>query len=290
MTKQAFIFEVSDNSFDRYVIGNSNRAPVVVAFIAAWSEPCIRLCGLFENLAKEFPEQFVFAKVDIDENERLRQDYTIENVPTLKVFVDGQVIRSEEGLIEEHEARAILKDLDIYDESEELRRQARTLHMQGATPEAILLLSQAMKLSPSNVRVAMDMVQIFIDLGETDQAAGLFNRLPDTARKSATGQSLSGQLWIIEQAMKTPGLQSLNQTLLAEPDNFDARFDSAICEIAEHNYQQALDHLLHIQQNQSEYREGAARELILTIINTIAPNNPEMASRYRSQLASILDV
>jgi putative thioredoxin len=290
MSKEAIIFEVSESSFEKYVIANSNKAPVVVAFIAAWSEPCVRLCGLFENLAIEFPEQFVFAKADIDENEELKQQYSIENIPTLKVFIDGQVVRSEEGLLEESDARALLKDFDIYNESEELRLQARTLHIQGATSEAIMMLSRAMKLNPSNVRVAMDMVQVFIDLGEIDQAVDLFNRLPDVDKNSPTGQSLSGQLWIIEQAAKTAGLQSLNESLLADPDNFDARFDCAICEIAEHNYQQALDHLLYIQQHQSEYREGAARELILTIINTISPNNPELAKQYRSQLGAILDI
>ncbi|MBT8119551.1 MAG: tetratricopeptide repeat protein [Gammaproteobacteria bacterium] len=290
MSKQAFIFEVSDRSFDKYVIGNSDKVPVFVAFISVWSEPCIQMSDMFAGLAKEFAEEFVFAKVDVEENGQLKEQYGIENVPTLKVFVDGQVVAIEEGLLSEQEARALLKNFAIVNKAEEQRLQARQLHMQGETQEAVMLLTLAIQQDPSNTRVAMDMVQIFIDMGEIEQASSLFNRLPEKDKASETGLSLSGQLWIIEEAAKTAGLEALNEVIATNPDDYDARFDCAICEIAAHNYQQALDHLFHIQQNNADYKEGAAREMIITIINTIAPNNPEMAQQYRTQLAGMLAV
>ena len=290
MSKQAIIFEVSDRSFEKYVIGNSNKAPVFVAFIAVWSEPCIIMSDMFAGLATEFAEQFVFAKVDIDENSELKEKYDIQNVPTLKVFVDGKAVVTEEGNLTEDEARAILKNFDIVNKTEEMRMQARQLHMQGETAEAIMTLTKAIKQDPSNTRIGIDMVQIFIDMGEYEQASNLFDRLPEKDKTGETGLSLSGQLWIIEEASKTDGLLLLNEKLLINPDNFDARFDAAICEIALHNYQKALDHLFFIQQNKADFKEGAAREMIITIINTIAPNHPEMAQQYRTQLAGMLAV
>jgi len=290
MNKQAIIFEVSDRSFDKYVIGNSDKAPVFVLFMNVWSEPCNQSADMFSALAEEFAEQFIFAKVDIDENKELVEQYKIENVPTLKVFVDEKEAVSEEGRLSEEEARALLKRFDIVNESDEMRIRARQHHMQGETPQAIMLLSQAMQQDPSNTKVAMDMVQIFIDMGEIEQANGLFNQLPDPVKNSETGLSLTGQLWIIDEASKTAGLQSLKESILANPDDFDARFDCAICELAQHDTQQALDHLFYIQQNNADYKDGAAREMIITIINTIAPNDPETAQQYRAQLAGILAV
>ena len=67
MSKQAFIFEVSDRSFDKYVISNSSKAPVFVAFIGVWSEHCIAMSDMLSGLATEFAEEFIFAKVDIDD-------------------------------------------------------------------------------------------------------------------------------------------------------------------------------------------------------------------------------
>ncbi len=290
MSKQAFIFDVSDSSFDKYVIGNSSKAPVFVAFISVWSEPCITMSDMFAALASEFAEEFIFAKVDIEENSELKEKYNIVNVPTLKVIVDGEVVASEEGQLSEAEARALLKNYGIVNQTEEKRLQARQLHMQGKTQDAIMLLTLAIQQDPSNTNVAMDMVQIFLDLGEIEQASSLFNRLPESVKSSETGLSLSGQLWIIKQAAKTAGLQTLKETIMKNPDDYDARFDCAICEIAEHNIQQALDHLFYIQQHKPDYKEGAAREMIVTIINTIAPNHPEQAQQYRTQLAGLLAV
>jgi putative thioredoxin len=290
MSKEAFIFEVSDRSFEKYVIGNSSKAPVFVAFIGVWSEPCILMSDMFAALATEFAEEFIFAKVDIDENSQLKEQYSIENVPTLKVFIDGKVVVSEEGNLNEEEARALLKSFDIVNRTEEQRMQARQLHMQGETQEAIMLLTLAIQQDPSNTRVAMDMVQIFIDMGEVEQANSLFNRLPESIKASETGLSLSGQLWIIEEAGKTTGLQALKETILTDPDNLQARFDCAICEIAQHNTQQALDHLFYIQKNNADFKDGAAKEMIITIINTIAQNDPENAQKYRAQLAGMLAV
>lgn len=290
MSKQAIIFEVSDRSFDKYVIGNSDKAPVFVVFMNMWSEPCNQSAELFSSLATEFAEQFVFAKVDVDENKKLVEQHKIENVPTLKIFVDGKELASEEGQLSEEEARALLKNFGIVNEPEEKRLQARQLHMQGETQDAIMLLTLAIQQDRSNTKVAMDMVQIFIDMGEVEQANSLFNRLPENIKASETGLSLTGQLWIIEEAGKTAGLQSLNETLLVSPDDYNARFDCAICEIAQHNTQRALDHLFYIQQNNAEFKDGAAKEMIITIINTVAPNDPEMAKKYRAQLAELLAV
>ena len=108
MSKDVLIFEVSDRSFDKYVIGNSNKVPVFVAFISVWSEPCTLMADMFAGLAKEFAEEFIFAKVDIEESSELKDQYNIENVPTLKIFVDGKIVVTEEGRLNEDEQNTIV--------------------------------------------------------------------------------------------------------------------------------------------------------------------------------------
>jgi len=172
--------------------------------------------------------------------------------------------------------------------SEEDRLKARQYHLDGDTAQAIALLTSSIKKDPSNVAVAMDMVQIFIDLSEIEQAKNLFNRLPSEIQTSDTGVSLSGQIWITEQANKTLGLANLKARLLTHPDDSNARFDCAICELAQHAPENALDHLFYIQQYDSEFKDGAAKELIISIINTIKENNPETAQKFRTKLSLML--
>ena len=288
MAKEAFVFEVSDSSYGKYVLLNSHKVPVVVAFIGVWSEHCMAVTDLFAGLAEEFAEAFVFARVDIDENPELKEKYQIEHVPTLIVFKDGEPDRVEVGVLQEKEARALLRDYGVFRESDDMRQRARELHLQGETPEAITLLAAAMKKDPSNALIALDMVQIFIDLGHYDDASQLLDKLPEADRNSETGKSLQGQLWIIGQVGQTEGVDRLNQRIADNADDYDARFDLALCEMSRHDYERAMEQLFYIQQHDPEYKDGAAREMIVTIINMLAPNNPEFAQQYRRKLSGML--
>lgn len=284
----AFIFEVSRNSFDTSVIQNSHKIPVLVEFMGVWSGPCIQMSETLAVLATEFAGQFVFARVDIDEQTELVKEYDVKNVPTLKVFKDGQVVQSEEGQLHQEELRALLKGYGIYHASDELRQQAREQHISGNTVQAIQLLTEAIQQDPGNTRVAMDMVQIFLDINELEQAVGLFNKLPDSDKNSDTGKALIGQLTFRNLAAKTEGKAVLQERVMMVPDDNDARFDLAICLVAEHDYDQAMDALFVILDQDNEYKDGAAREMIIKLIDTLAPNNAEMAQRYRRRLGAAM--
>jgi putative thioredoxin len=246
------------------------------------------LADRLAGLATEFAGRFVFAKVDVDEQPGLREQYKIHNIPTLLVFRDGELVRTETGELDEAELRALLKDFGVFRVSDELREQARARHIEGDTHNAILLLTEAIKQDPANTRVVMDMVQVFLDIGEREQAGGLFGRLPERERNSEMGKALSGQLLFAELAAKTDGIDALTRRLASSPDDHGARFDLAICEVARHQYPAAMEHLFQILEWQPGFRDGAAREMIATLANMLSPNAPELAQEYRRRLSNLL--
>lgn len=289
MAREALVFEVSESGFEKYVIENSHKVPVLVEFMAVWSEHCVLMADVLGSLAEEFAEEFVFAKLDIDESTGLRDRFEIKNVPTLVVFRNGQVELKQEGQLQEEELRVLLSGLGVYRESDEMRLKARKKHMNGETPEAIMLLTEAIKKDPSNTRVAMDMVQIFIDAGELEQAKGLFEKLPEVDQQSQTGKSLSGQLVFSALAANTEGLDSLAARVAADEEDHDARFDLAVCMIANHDYMGAVDHMFTLLEKESNYKEGAPKEMIITMANMLAPNEPELAKSIRQRLGKFLN-
>lgn len=288
MSKDVFVFEVTEKSFPQAVLLNSNKVPVIVEFMGVWSGPCIAMDNLFSGLAKEFSEQFIFAKVDFDEQPELCKEYKIENVPTLMIFKDGELVRTELGELKNDEARALLKDYGIFHQSDLMREQAREKHLSGDTPAAMLLLTEAIKADPSNTRVAMDMVQLFIDIGELEQATGLYSRLPEPARETEMGKALNGQLTFATLASKTESIETLQGRLTKNENDFDARFDLSIRQIAQYEYDQAADNLLYILKENSEYKDGAAKEMLITVGNMIAPVNNDLAQDIRRKLSNLL--
>ncbi|MGD8591138.1 MAG: tetratricopeptide repeat protein [Chromatiales bacterium] len=286
--QQAYIFEVSQDNFAATVILNSHKIPVIVEFMGMWSEPCIRLEDSLVTLAREFAGQFIFAKVDVDEHQALREEYGIQNLPTLKVFKDGELVRTEEGLLAEAELGALLKSYGIFRLSDEMREQAREKHMAGDTMGAIGLLTEAIKQDPKNTRVAMDMVQVMLDIGELQSAQGLFDRLPTKDKESETGCSLTGQLAFKTLAAKTEGKESLQTRIGQNTADHDARFDLAVCLVAEHDYVQAMDQLFAIFDAEPDYKEGAAKEMIINLTHMLAPNEPALAQEFRRRLGNRL--
>ena len=288
MNNDVYIFEVSEHNFGQVVQLNSYKLPVLVEFMGVWSGPCVQMADTLSMLAKEFSGQFIFAKVDTDEQSGLMEAQGIENVPTLKMFKDGEVVRTEEGQLQEVELRALLRDYGIFRESDEMRQQAREKHMAGDTSAAVVLLSQAQQKDPANTRIAMDMVQIFIDVGQLEDAKGLFGKLPKQEQESEMGKALSGQLLFVELAAATEGAEALQMRLQQDASDHAARFDFSICQVAAHQYRQAIDNLFLILQQEPDFKQGAAREMIVTLLNMLSSTEPDLAQEYRRQLGNLL--
>lgn len=288
MKKEVYVFEVSEKSFAESVLQNSHTLPVLVEFMGFWSEPCITMSDTLSELAAEFASQFIFAKVDIDENAELRKQYDIQHVPSLKIFVNGEVVASEEGQLTEEECRQLLKQYNIFHETDEMRQQARELHLSGDTQAAFIMLTEAIKKDPKNTRIALDMVQIFIDTKLIDNANALFNKLPAAVKESKIGAALAGQLAFVNQAAKTDGLEKLQQRIIQNENDLEARFDLAICLLAEYEAIAAIDHLFYILERNADFRDGAAKELLIVLIGVLKEKEPVLAKETQQRLSNLL--
>lgn len=288
MSKDVYIFDATEANFEQVVLENSNKIPVVTLFMGVWSEHCYVLMEIFSKLAKEFAGEFVFAKVDIDEQAPLRDKYKIVNVPTIKIFLKGNETLTSEGSLTEDEARVILKGVNVFNIIDAMRDKAREKHMSGDTQGAIVLLSEAMQQEPANTKVALDMVQIFIDLKEFEQANALLNKLPEAVTQTDMGKSVTGQLFFINKAAEKESIEVLMQVVEKNENDLQARFDLAICLTAEYGYKEALAHLLKLHQQDEFFQEGAAKELMVTLISMLKETHPEIANKAQQQLSNYL--
>uniref|UniRef100_Q31EF4 Thioredoxin domain-containing protein n=1 Tax=Hydrogenovibrio crunogenus (strain DSM 25203 / XCL-2) TaxID=317025 RepID=Q31EF4_HYDCU len=285
---EIYNFEVSKNNFNNIVLTNSYKLPVFVLFMNPTLGTCVQMENSLSDLAETFAGQFIAARVDTDMEVDLREMYDIVNVPSLKVFKDGEIVHNEVGLMSEDELRVVLKNFGIFRESDDMREQARQKHIEGDTPSAIQLLTEAIQKDPANVMVVMDMIQVMLDIGLLEQATELFNKLPDKEKDTETGRALVGQITFKGLANKTAGKEALQGQVEANPTDFDARFDLSICYIADHQYMEAMDQLFTILDTQPDYKDGAAQEMTVSVIQMLAPNDPEQANEFRRILGNLV--
>ena len=81
--------------FDEFIEENKDKL-VVIDFHAEWCGPCKMIGPKFEAMKDDFPAA-VFAKVDVDENEDVAEEYDIQAMPTFLVFKSGSKVDSMTG-------------------------------------------------------------------------------------------------------------------------------------------------------------------------------------------------
>ncbi len=85
-----------------------SATPVLVEFWAEWCGPCRAVAPIMEEIANEYGAKIKIVKLNIDEESAIAMKYGITSIPTLNVFVNGEVVKTIVGA---KPKPALLKDL-----------------------------------------------------------------------------------------------------------------------------------------------------------------------------------
>ena len=81
------VVEIKEAQFDEEVLRSDK--PVFVDFYATWCGPCKMMSPILEQLSEE-KQDVKFAKIDVDDAERLAILYGISSIPCMILFKNGE--------------------------------------------------------------------------------------------------------------------------------------------------------------------------------------------------------
>jgi thioredoxin 1 len=100
---------VTEATFAAEVLQSST--PVLVDFWAEWCGPCRAVAPILEEISTEYAGKIKIVKLNTDEESAIAIKYGITSIPTLNVFVGGQVVKTIVGA---KPKPMLLKDLESF--------------------------------------------------------------------------------------------------------------------------------------------------------------------------------
>ncbi|MEU9185847.1 tetratricopeptide repeat protein [Streptomyces sp. NPDC048484] len=134
VSASSLVSDVDEAGFERDVLQRSNEVPVVIDFWAEWCEPCKQLSPLLERLTAEYNGRFVLAKIDVDANQMLMQQFGIQGIPAVFAVVAGQALPLFQGAAPEAQIRGTLDQL-VQVAEERFGLTGLTVDQDGVPPE-----------------------------------------------------------------------------------------------------------------------------------------------------------
>lgn len=100
------IVSLSEATFDNTI--NESTKPVLVDFWAEWCGPCKMVAPILEEIAQEYGDKIIIAKLNVEQNPNIAPKFGIRGIPTLLIFKNGQVVATQVGALSKAQLKAFI--------------------------------------------------------------------------------------------------------------------------------------------------------------------------------------
>ncbi|QIQ02621.1 tetratricopeptide repeat protein [Streptomyces liangshanensis] len=278
----SLVIDVDEAGFERDVLQRSSEVPVVIDFWAEWCEPCKQLSPVLERLAREYNGRFVLAKIDVDANQMLMQQFGIQGIPAVFAVVAGQALPLFQGAAPEAQIRGTLDQLiQVGEERFGLTGIAVDADAEGAAadaPEAAVPVGPYDALLEAAVQA--------LDANDFGGAAQAYrNVLADDPGNTEAKLGLAQAELLTRVRDMDP--QRVREDAAAKPADVQAQIAAADLDLVGGHVEDAFSRLVETVRRTAGDDRDAARVRLLELFEVIGGDDPRVTAA-RQALARVL--
>ena len=286
MALSPYVFDASAENFNRLVLENSHKGPVLVHFWTPKAGPCFILMPRLVKLAAEYGGKFLLVMLNAEELPELARRFSVNSVPTVKFFWRGEVAHTIHGADPDSSFREVL-DRFIAGDAHRAHALGVAAWQAGNRPQARMLLANAAMAEPTNLTIPRDLAKLLWAEGEGEQALKLLDSLPPEARADAVIAPLYAHLNLAETARLAMPLADLDARLTHDADDLAARYQRAAVRLAGDDFSGAMADLLAIARADRGFRNDIGRTSLLALFDLLGGAHP-LTRQYRQALSESL--
>jgi len=281
-----YVFDASADNFNRLVLENSHKGPVLVHFWTPKAGPCFILMPRLVKLAAEYGGKFLLVMLNADELPELSRRFGVNSVPTVKFFWRGEVAHTIHGADPDSSFREVL-DRFIAGDANRAHALGVAAWQSGKPDQARMLLANAAMAEPDNLAIPRDLAKLLWAEGDGEEALKLLDSLPPEARTAPEIASLHAHIRLAESARMAPPPAELEARISQNPADLDAHYQRAALLLATDDFAGAMEDLLFIARTDRSYRQDIGRTSLLALFDLLGNAHP-LTRQYRPMLSESL--
>ncbi|MFI1865886.1 tetratricopeptide repeat protein [Streptomyces jumonjinensis] len=279
----SLVIDVDEAGFERDVLQRSAEVPVVLDFWAEWCQPCKQLGPLLERLAQEYSGRFVLAKIDVDANQMLMQQFGIQGIPAVFAVVAGQALPLFQGAAPEQQIRQTLDQL-IQVAEERFGLTGIAVDQDAATADADADMEATVPAGPHDA--LLEAAVQALDAGDFGGAVQAYrNVLSDDPGNTEAKLGLAQAQLLGRVQQMDPA--KVRQEAAENPADVTAQIAAADLDLVGGHVEDAFGRLVEAVRRTAGEDRDAARVRLLELFEVVGPEDPRVTAA-RSALARVL--
>ena len=273
------IFDVDEAGFQQDVLQRSTEVPVVIDFWAEWCEPCKQLGPVLERLATEYAGRFVLAKIDVDANQMLFQQFGVQGIPAVFAVIAGQPVPLFQGAAPEAQIRQVLDQL--------IQAAEQQFGIVGTPVEPGAQAEQSAPAAPESPEdIALAAAHQALDANDLDGAVRAYQNVLADAPGNAEAKLGLAQAELMRRVQGVDATQ-VRKAAAENPADVKAQIAAADLDLVGGHVEDSFGRLVDTVRRTAGEDRDAARVHLLSLFEVIGGEDPRVVAA-RGALARVL--